>query len=232
MISTISSRPFSVTAISARRVENDGRNRRTSARSPGGLTRLGLDRSTSRVQPQASACSIHRGREFAPDRLERSLLRLLGENISVNATSSGQDGLHTKVDPGQLTQIILNLVVNARDAMPRGGCLAMETAAVTIDAVGDREPTTDEIPAGNYVRVSVTDNGSGMTDEVKQHLFEPFFTAKDEGHGSGLGGDELRNCSPKRRPIRVESELGKGTTVSFPTDSSAPARFQHETGSE
>src|SRR5881394_1353702 len=120
--------------------------------------------------------------------LERSVLRLLGEHISVQCDfEGGKDGLHTKVDPGQLTQIILNLVVNARDAMPGVGCLALETAAVTIEPSDDHDCTEEELPAGDYVRISVTDNGTGMTDEVKQHLFEPFFTTKEEGHGSGLG---------------------------------------------
>jgi two-component system cell cycle sensor histidine kinase/response regulator CckA len=147
--------------------------------------------------------------------LERSLLRLLGENISVQCDfERNKDGMHTKVDPGQLTQIILNLVVNARDAMPRGGCLALETAAVTMDDVSDQEGIPNEIPAGDYVCVSVTDNGSGMTDDVKEHLFEPFFTTKDEGHGSGLGlATSYGIVRQSGGHMRVESELGKGTTV-------------------
>ncbi|HEY2139709.1 MAG TPA: PAS domain-containing protein, partial [Chthoniobacterales bacterium] len=122
--------------------------------------------------------------------LERSLLRLLGENISVQCDfERGKDGLHTKVDPGQLTQIILNLVVNARDAMTGGGRLTLETTAVRIESEGEHEHecAADELAPGDYVRISVTDNGTGMTDEVKQHVFEPFFTTKSEGHGSGLG---------------------------------------------
>jgi len=149
--------------------------------------------------------------------LERSLLRLLGENISVQCDlERGKDGLHTKVDPGQLTQIILNLVVNARDAMRAGGCLALETAAVTIGAPEEHEHecAAEELPAGDYVRISVTDNGSGMTDEVKQHLFEPFFTTKDEGHGTGLGlATSYGIVRQSGGHICVESELGQGTTV-------------------
>jgi len=145
--------------------------------------------------------------------LERSLFRLLGENISVQCDfEGGKEGLHTKVDPGQLTQIILNLVVNARDAMPGVGCLALETAAVTIEPSDDHD-CTEELPAGDYVRISVTDNGIGMTDEVKQHLFEPFFTTKDEG-GSGLGlATSYGIVRQSGGHICVESELGKGTTV-------------------
>jgi two-component system, cell cycle sensor histidine kinase and response regulator CckA len=144
--------------------------------------------------------------------LERSLLRLLGENISVQCDLERcKDGLHTKVDPGQLTQIILNLVVNARDAMSDGGCLVLETTAVTIEAAEDHAA---ELPAGNYVRISVTDNGSGMTDEVKQHLFEPFFTTKDEGHGTGLGlATSYGIVRQSGGHICVESEPGQGTTV-------------------
>jgi two-component system cell cycle sensor histidine kinase/response regulator CckA len=149
--------------------------------------------------------------------LERSLLRLLGENISVQCDfERGKEGLHTKVDPGQLTQIILNLVVNARDAMSDGGCLALETTAVTIDASEDHEHecAAEELPAGDYVRISVTDNGSGMTDDVKQHLFEPFFTTKDEGHGTGLGlATSYGIVRQSGGHICVESKLGQGTTV-------------------
>ncbi len=127
--------------------------------------------------------------------------------------------------PASSLQIILNLVVNARDAMPRGGCLALETAAVTIDDISDQEGTPEEIPAGDYVCVSVTDNGSGMTDEVKEHLFEPFFTTKDEGHGSGLGlATSYGIVRQSGGHIRVESELGKGTTVRiFLPQAPAPA---------
>jgi CheY-like chemotaxis protein len=146
--------------------------------------------------------------------LERSLLRLLGENISVQCDfARGKDGMHTKVDPGQLTQIILNLVVNARDAMSNGGCLALETAAVTIEPVDEHECSAEELPAGDYVRISVTDNGSGMTDEVKAHLFEPFFTTKNEG-GSGLGlATSYGIVRQSGGHICVESEIGQGTTV-------------------
>jgi two-component system, cell cycle sensor histidine kinase and response regulator CckA len=147
--------------------------------------------------------------------LERSLLRLLGENISVQCHfQRGKEGLHTKVDPGQLTQIILNLVVNARDAMPGGGCLALETSAVTIEHADEHGCTSEELPPGDYVRINVTDNGSGMTDEVKQHLFEPFFTTKDEGHGTGLGlATSYGIVRQSGGHICVESELGQGTTV-------------------
>ena len=148
--------------------------------------------------------------------LERSLLRLLGEDISVEChLHRGKDGTHTKVDPSQLTQIILNLVVNARDAMPNGGRLTLETAAVAINASDESELLLDDtIAAGDYVRISVTDTGVGMSDEVKGHVFEPFFTTKDEGHGSGLGlATSYGIVRQSGGHICVESELGKGTTI-------------------
>ena len=147
--------------------------------------------------------------------LERSLLRLLGEDISVQCHfDRGKEGLHTKVDPSQLTQIILNLVVNARDAMRAGGRLMLETAAVTIGAPEEHEIDSKELEQGDYVRISVTDSGVGMSDEVKQHLFEPFFTTKDEGRGNGLGlATSYGIVRQSGGMICVESELGTGTTV-------------------
>jgi len=147
--------------------------------------------------------------------LDRSLLRLLGEDISVQChLHRGKDGTYTKVDPGQLTQIILNLVVNARDAMRYGGRLTLETTTVTIEAPEEHELGADEPAPGDYVRISVTDNGVGMSDDVKQHLFEPFFTTKDEGRGSGLGlATSYGIVRQSGGHICVESELGKGTTV-------------------
>jgi two-component system cell cycle sensor histidine kinase/response regulator CckA len=147
--------------------------------------------------------------------LDRSLLRLLGEDITVQChLYRGKDGTYTKVDPGQLTQIILNLVVNARDAMRYGGRLTLETAAVTIEAPEEPEFVSDELAPGEYVRISVSDNGVGMSDDVKQHLFEPFFTTKDEGRGSGLGlATSYGIVRQSGGHICVESELGKGTTV-------------------
>jgi PAS domain S-box-containing protein len=147
--------------------------------------------------------------------LERSLLRLLGEDISVQCHfDRGKDGLHTKVDPGQLTQIVLNLVVNARDAMRHGGRLTLETASLTIDPSEESEIGSEQLKPGEYVRISVTDNGAGMSDEVKQHLFEPFFTTKDEGRGSGLGlATSYGIVRQSGGHICVESDLGQGTTV-------------------
>jgi CheY-like chemotaxis protein len=140
--------------------------------------------------------------------LERSMLRLLGENISVLCElMPGKK--HIKVDPDQFTQIIINLAVNARDAMPAGGTLVLKTEAVSTNG---KSPA--ELPPGKYVSISVIDNGMGMTDDVKEHLFEPFFTTKEDRHGSGLG---LATCYGIVRQsgghIIIESEFGKGTAV-------------------
>ena len=140
--------------------------------------------------------------------LERSILRLLGENISVLCDLIPEKK-HIKVDPDQFTQIIINLAVNARDAMPVGGTLLLKTE--TIFSNGKSPP---EMSPGKYIGISITDNGVGMSDEVKEHLFEPFFTTKGDRHASGLG---LATCYGIVRQsggcITVESELAKGTAV-------------------
>jgi len=140
--------------------------------------------------------------------LERSMLRLLGENISVLCELIPEKK-HIKVDRDQFTQIIINLAVNARDAMPAGGTLVLKTEAISTNG-----ESSTELPPGKYVSISVIDNGMGMTDDVKKHLFEPFFTTKDDRHGSGLG---LATCYGIVRQsgghIVVESEFGKGTAV-------------------
>jgi two-component system, cell cycle sensor histidine kinase and response regulator CckA len=175
--------------------------------------------------------------------LERSLLRLLGEDISVQCHfDRSKDGMHTKVDPGQFTQIILNLVVNARDAMRNGGRLVLETASLRIDSSEEHEVHSEELGPGDYVRISVTDNGVGMSDEVKQHLFEPFFTTKDEGRGSGLGlATSYGIVRQSGGHICVESELGKGTTVRIffpkvpappPSSHKRPGQSKMPTGTE
>ncbi|MDQ6655222.1 MAG: ATP-binding protein [Verrucomicrobiota bacterium] len=147
--------------------------------------------------------------------LERSLLRLVGENIAVECDlQRSRDGAYVKVDPGQLTQVVLNLVVNARDAIPDAGRVLLATGTLRIT---DSQPQlcSGELPAGNYISISVTDNGSGMSDEVKAHLFEPFFSTK-HGTGSGLGlATSYGIVRQSGGHICVDSELGRGTTVTI-----------------
>ncbi len=116
--------------------------------------------------------------------LEPMLRRLIGEDIDLLVQLDAQP-LAVVVDPGQMEQVIMNLATNARDAMPRGGQVLMETRHVTLDAehIGDRPGMTP----GVYVQLAVTDSGDGMTDETRARVFEPFFTTKGPGEGTGLG---------------------------------------------
>ena len=114
----------------------------------------------------------------------KMLRRLIGEDLKL-LWAPGADLWSVEVDPVQIDQILANLVVNARDAMPQGGRVTIETANVTMGAEDpERGP---ECPAGDFVRLSVRDTGPGIDDEVRQHIFEPFFTTKEPGKGTGLG---------------------------------------------
>ena len=115
---------------------------------------------------------------------ERMLHRLLGEDIVLTATLDPAIG-RVKVDPGQLGQVLMNLAVNARDAMPQGGSLTLETQAADLDEA--YRHTHPESQIGRHVMLALTDTGCGMSPEVKSHIFEPFFTTKGVGKGSGLG---------------------------------------------
>lgn len=138
------------------------------------------------------------------------LRRLITEDIEL-VILPAEDLGWVRADPGQLEQVLFNLAVNARDAMPQGGKLILETAPVTISPDGARHYAG--VKPGEYIRLTVTDTGTGMSDEVKTHLFEPFFTTKALGKGTGLG---LATCfgiiKQSDGHIWVESELGKGTT--------------------
>jgi two-component system, cell cycle sensor histidine kinase and response regulator CckA len=149
--------------------------------------------------------------------LERSLFRLLGEHISVEChLRRAKEGTHVKVDPGQLTQVILNLAVNARDAMRNGGRLTLSTRVVEVTEEGTAGFCSDRVPPGDYVAISVADTGAGMSDDVKSHLFEPFFTTKHDTHGSGLGlATSYGIVRQSGGHLCVESELRRGTTVTI-----------------
>jgi signal transduction histidine kinase len=122
-----------------------------------------------------------------------------------------QPGLwHALVDPGQIELVVLNLVINARDAMPDGGTLTIETGNVTLDAVDRRV----DLPAGEYVVVSVIDTGTGMSDEVRAKALEPFFTTKEEGKGSGLGLSMVLGVAQQSGGnVRIRSRAGQGTSI-------------------
>ena len=114
----------------------------------------------------------------------KMLRRLIGEDVELVSTLKPDLG-RVKVDPGQIEQVIMNLAVNARDAMPQGGKLFVETSNVEIDANYARSHSP--MMPGKYVMVAVSDTGCGMDLETQAHLFEPFFTTKEKGHGTGLG---------------------------------------------
>jgi two-component system cell cycle sensor histidine kinase/response regulator CckA len=147
---------------------------------------------------------------------EGLLQRLLGETIRLE-TSPGADLWPVHCDPAQIEQVLFNLVVNARDAMPSGGTLAIGTANVQVG------PGQSVTPAGDWVRLRVRDSGGGMSREVKDHLFEPFFTTKPSGHGTGLGLATVYGAVRQAGGhVRVESEPGKGTTFDVLLPRAAP----------
>ena len=147
--------------------------------------------------------------------VERSLLRLIGENISVAChLHHEKGGAHIKADPGQITQIILNLAVNARDAMPEGGQLTLTTEIVELPGHPECLIDCAECVPGQYVVISVSDTGTGMNEDVKAHLFEPFFTTKVNERRSGLGlATSYGIVHQSGGHLRVQSEEGKGSTI-------------------
>ncbi|PTY03719.1 hypothetical protein DB347_21030 [Opitutaceae bacterium EW11] len=142
--------------------------------------------------------------------LEQMFRRLIGENIHLSLVLTPRLG-RVKADPGQLEQVLLNLVVNARDAMPRGGRLLIETRGVTVDEIKARE--TVELSPGAYISLRVTDTGIGMSEEVQSHLFEPFFTTKGVGKGTGLGLSTVYGIVKQSAGhIACASKVDQGTT--------------------
>jgi len=147
--------------------------------------------------------------------IDHMLRRMIGEHIEVTATIDPHLA-QVKIDPIQVQQLLMNLVVNARDAMPGGGKLTFELMNQEMDESAGR---LHNIPAGRYVMLSVSDNGSGMTPEVRRHVFEPFFTTKEVGQGTGLGLATVYGIVRQSGGhIWLYSEPGIGTTfkIFFP----------------
>lgn len=142
--------------------------------------------------------------------LEDLLTRTLGENLHVEL-ARGRDLWKATVDPSELENAIINLALNARDAMPNGGTVTIATENTTI---GDADVRDDELKPGQYVMITVSDTGGGMSTDVLQRAFEPFFTTKAEGKGSGLGLSMVYGFARQSGGhVCVHSQVGEGTSV-------------------
>ncbi len=148
--------------------------------------------------------------------MERLLRPLIGEDIELTTSLAPAVGC-TRADAGQLEQVIMNLVVNAKDAMPSGGKICIRTASVTLD--DSYRPENTFIKNGPYVMIAVSDNGQGMDRETQARIFEPFFTTKEKGKGTGLGLSTVYGIIKQSGGyVFVQSEIGRGTvfTIYFP----------------
>lgn len=158
------------------------------------------------------------------------LHRLIGENIKLT-TVTGKTPALIKADPGYLEQVVLNLCVNARDAMPRGGKLTLEASVAHVDAEYIHRHGT--LQPGEYALITVSDNGCGMTPETKEHIFEPFFTTKPRDKGTGLGLSTVHGIVKQSGgTIVVYSEEGNGTVFKlyFPLSSGEAVAAKQQAG--
>jgi two-component system cell cycle sensor histidine kinase/response regulator CckA len=141
--------------------------------------------------------------------MDTMLNRLIGETVEIVTITYGPGGSFVKADPGQLEQVIVNLVVNARDAMPDGGRITIETATVDLNVVEAR--AKESVEAGSYVVLTVRDDGEGIDSATLQRIFEPFFTTKEAGKGTGLGLATVYGIVKQSGGfLEVESTLGEG----------------------
>jgi PAS domain S-box-containing protein len=171
--------------------------------------------------------------------MERLLRPLIGEDIELSTSLAPAVGC-TRADAGQLEQVIMNLVVNAKDAMPNGGKICIRTASVNLDDT--YRPENTFIKHGPYVMISVSDSGQGMDRDTQARIFEPFFTTKEKGKGTGLGLSTVYGIIKQSGGyVFVQSEIGRGTvfTIYFPRVDepsealgSAPASLAAVGGSE
>ena len=193
-----------------RRLDQDDANRRgveeikTAAERAAGLTRQLLAFSRRQVLKPVVLDVNNVIRD-----VEKMLGRVLGEDIEVVAELAPSPCL-ARIDQGQLEQVLLNLAVNSRDAMPRGGRLVLETAEMALEE--DSGAPAKGMEPGDYIVLSVTDTGCGMGEETLAQIFEPFFTTKDQSEGTGLGLSMVYGIIRQSGGrIRVSSRLGKGT---------------------
>jgi signal transduction histidine kinase len=158
---------------------------------------------------------------------EKMLRRLIGEDIELVTIPAASRDI-VEADPGRLEQVLMNLVVNARDAMPNGGKLTIETGTVQVGEVFSAKQLG--VPPGMYVTISIADTGVGMDEATQSHMFEPFFTTKHPGRGTGLGlATAYGIIRQSGGAIQIHSQLGKGTTARIylpPGRMAAPAHSE------
>jgi CheY-like chemotaxis protein len=161
--------------------------------------------------------------------VETMLRRLIGEHITL-LTHTAPELWQVRADPGQLEQVLLNLCVNARDAMPTGGTILIEAQNQRFE--GTTLPPENVMPAGDYIRLTVSDTGVGMDPETQRHLFEPFFTTKEPGKGTGLGLATVYGIVKQSGGfIYAQSERGRGSQfrIFLPRVSGIPEKLESHT---
>jgi signal transduction histidine kinase/CheY-like chemotaxis protein len=164
--------------------------------------------------------------------VEELLRRTLGEDMEL-VTNLPDDLRPILADPGQIEQVLVNLAINARDAMPRGGTLTIDTANVAVDA--DSVAGGSPVRPGQYARLRVSDTGTGMSADVVAHAFEPFFTTRRDGAGTGLGLATVYGIvTAAEGTIGIQSEPGAGTTftIMLPVTEQATASIEQDASYE